>query len=176
MGRVASVDVVLTTSPALGLPVTVVRSQKRQRSSSARLVDGRIVIRVPAWFSVAQEDEVVRELVRKVERRHASASIDLTKRAASLARELGLPVPAEIRWVDNQGARWGSCTPRAGSIRISSRLSKAPAYVLDFVIVHELAHLVEHGHTTAFHAIVDRYPKAERAKGYLEAIGLSPET
>jgi predicted metal-dependent hydrolase len=166
---------VLTSSPALGLPVTVVRSDRRTRSSSARVVDGRIVVRVPAWFSAAQEDEVVRELVRKVERRHVAADIDLDQRAAALARQLGLPTPAEIRWVDNQGARWGSCTPSVGTIRISSRLSKVPAYVLDYVIVHELAHLVEHGHTPAFHAIVDAYPKAERAKGYLEAIGLVEE-
>jgi hypothetical protein len=163
---------VIDRSPALGLPVTVVRSDRRNRSSSARLVDGRIVIRVPSWFNADQEAEVVRELVRKVERRHASADVDLPTRARRLGHSYGLPEPAEIRWVDNQGARWGSCTPGTGAIRISSRLSRVPDYVLDYVIVHELAHLVELGHTPRFHALVDRYPRAERAKGYLEAVGL----
>jgi predicted metal-dependent hydrolase len=72
--------------------------------------------------------------------------------------------------VDNQHARWGSCTPGDGSIRLSTRLQGMPSWVLDYVLVHELAHLIEAGHTRAFWAWVDRYPRAERAKGYLEGV------
>ena len=43
-----------------------------------------------------------------------------------------------------------------------------PGWVVDYVLVHELAHLLEAGHTPAFWAWVDRYPQAEKAKGYLE--------
>ena len=45
-----------------------------------------------------------------------------------------------------------------------------PAWVIDYVLVHELAHLIEAGHTPAFWAWVDHYPKAERAKGFLEGV------
>jgi predicted metal-dependent hydrolase len=75
-----------------------------------------------------------------------------------------------VRWVDNQRTRWGSCTPRDRSIRLSTRLQGMPGWVVDYVMVHELAHLLEAGHTEAFWRMVDRYPKAERAKGYLEGV------
>ena len=64
--------------------------------------------------------------------------------------------------------RWGSCTDVDRSIRISDRLRHMPEYVLDYVIVHELAHLIEIGHTKAFYQLEARYPDVERASAYLE--------
>ncbi|HYA45213.1 MAG TPA: M48 family metallopeptidase, partial [Acidimicrobiales bacterium] len=95
-------------------------------------------------------------------------------RVRRLAAALGLPIPSEVRWVDNQVWRWGSCTPGAGVVRISSRLAKEPLWVLDYVLVHELAHLRVRGHSKAFWALVNRYPLAERARGFLIARGLEP--
>jgi predicted metal-dependent hydrolase len=48
----------------------------------------------------------------------------------------------------------------------------SPGYVLDYVIVHELAHLVEHGHGPKFKDLEDRFPQRERAEGFLEAMSL----
>ena len=79
----------------------------------------------------------------------------------------GLAMPESVRWVDNQRSRWGSCTPGDRTIRLSSRLQGMPAWVIDYVLIHELAHLLEPGHDAKFWAWVDRYPQAERAKGYL---------
>ena len=76
-------------------------------------------------------------------------------------------MPESVRWVENQSTRWGSCTPGERTIRISSRLQHMPQWVVDYVIVHELAHLVETHHNERFWAWVDNYPQAERAKGYL---------
>ena len=76
-------------------------------------------------------------------------------------------MPDSVRWVDNQHARWGSCTPGERSIRLSSRLQGMPSWVVDYVIVHELAHLFEPGHDEAFWSWVGRYPHADKAKGYL---------
>ena len=67
----------------------------------------------------------------------------------------------------NQQQRWGSCSPGDRSIRLSERLQGMPAWVVDYVLVHELAHLLEHGHDAKFWAWVDRYPRSERARGYL---------
>jgi len=66
--------------------------------------------------------------------------------------------------------RWGSATPADGSVRISERLRETPSWVLDYVLVHELAHLVEPGHTPAFWSLVRRYPRSERAIGYLHGL------
>jgi predicted metal-dependent hydrolase len=65
--------------------------------------------------------------------------------------------------------RWGSCTPATRSIRISNRLAPFPSWVLDYVIVHELAHLSVPDHSRAFWTLVERFPKAERARGFLVA-------
>jgi predicted metal-dependent hydrolase len=65
--------------------------------------------------------------------------------------------------------RWGSCTPSQSTIRISTRLAPFPDWVVDYVIVHELAHLEVSGHNDDFWRLVHRYPKAERAIGYLIA-------
>lgn len=151
--------------------VEVVRSRRRRRTVSAREVDGVVRVSVPATMSKAEEAKWVRELVDRLERRASTAHVDLEARAALLARRYRLPLPASVRWVDNQRARWGSCTPEDSTIRISSRLVREPDWVLDYVLVHELAHLVEPGHGPAFRALVDRYPRAERARGWLMAKG-----
>ncbi len=159
--------------PADAASVRVIRSKKRHKTSSARMVDGVVEVRIPAWLSAAQAESTVNDLVARLQKRDALAlsTDDLTARAGRLARRYNLPTPTSIRWVSNQNKRWGSCTPSTGHIRISSRLRKAPAYVIDYVIVHELAHLVEAGHGSAFRAIEDRFARRERAIGFLEAMG-----
>ena len=128
---------------------------------------------IPARMSANEEHEWVSKMVGRMERRRSADRIDLARRARSLARAHDLPVPATIRWVGNQEWRWGSCTPSDGTIRISSRLAKEPAWVLDYVIVHELAHLSVAGHGPRFWRLVERYPLAERARGFLMARGLA---
>ena len=153
------------------LEVEVVRSAKRRKSVSARIVDGRIVVRMPQWMTKAQEHEYVDDMIAKLERQHTAKAVDLPARAAELARRYDLPTPRSIRFVGNQKSRWGSCSPSSREIRISDRIASFPGWVLDAVIVHELAHLVEANHGPRFKAIVARYPLAERATGYLIAKG-----
>jgi predicted metal-dependent hydrolase len=154
------------------MDVEVFRSAKRRKTVSARQVGDVLQIRIPARMSKAEEARWVGEMVRRFERRAASSAVDLEERAALLADRHDLPTPASIRWVDNQSSRWGSCTPSERSIRISSRISSFPLWVVDFVVVHELAHLVEFGHGPRFKALVARYALAERATGFLIAKGL----
>ncbi|HEX7095838.1 MAG TPA: M48 family metallopeptidase [Acidimicrobiales bacterium] len=151
------------------LPVRVIRSPRRRRTVHAQLVNGEILVRVPARMSKREEARYVRELVERIEKREQRSALDLDSRARELARRYGLPAPASVRFVDNQRSRWGSCTIDTREIRLSSRLASFPTWVLDYVIVHELAHLVVADHSPKFHALVDRYPKAERARGYLIA-------
>lgn len=150
----------------------MIRSPRRRKTVQARKVGGVLRVSIPATMSTADEQRHVAEMVRRMERRSESSVIDLAGRAAGLASAHGLPRPVSIRWVDNQEWRWGSCTPCDGTIRISARLAAEPAWVLDYVIVHELAHLVVAGHGPAFWRLVERYPRTERARGFLMARGL----
>lgn len=151
------------------MPVEVIRSDRRRKSVSARIVDGRVVVRMPRWMTKAQEAEYVQAMVEKLERQHHAGTVDLPERARTLARRYDLPEPRSIRWVSNQARRWGSCTPSTGEIRISDRIAGFPSWVVDAVIVHELAHLVHLHHTPEFWELANRYPRTERAYGYLIA-------
>lgn len=154
------------------MEVEVVRSPRRRKTVQARQVGGVLRVSIPAAMSVAEEQRHVAEMVRRMRRRTESALVDLPTRAAALARTHGLPTPTSVRWVDNQESRWGSCTPVDGTIRLSTRLAAEPPWVLDYVIMHELAHLVVAGHGPRFWALVERYPRTERARGFLMARGL----
>lgn len=151
------------------MEVVVVRSARRRKTVSAQVVDGVVRISVPDNLPPEEEARHVEALRRRMERRQAAELVDLEARAATLASRYGLGRPASIRWVGNQELRWGSCTPGDRTIRISTRLAGEPAWVLDYVIVHELAHLTVPGHGPAFERLVGRYPRAERARGFLEA-------
>jgi predicted metal-dependent hydrolase len=162
--------------PVDGAPVVEVRrSRRRRRTVAAYREDGKVVVLLPARFTRAEEQEWVATMLARLERserRRRPSDTALAKRAADLsARYLdGLPDPLVVRWVDNQNSRWGSCTPSDRSIRLSTRLRGMQGWVIDYVLVHELAHLIEGGHTAAFWGWVDRYPRAERAKGFLEGV------
>lgn len=149
--------------------VEVTRSTRRRKTVGAHLVGGVLRIALPSWMSRAEEAHWVREMSGRFQRKMSADRLRLDERAATLARRHDLRVPSTIRWADDMRSRWGSCTPSEGTIRISTRLATFPDWVIDYVIVHELAHLDVLGHTADFWQLVYRYPKAERAIGYLIA-------
>lgn len=149
--------------------VEVVRSARRKRTVGAELRGDVLRIAIPSWMSAAEEARWVAKMSAGFRRKLSSERIDLTERAATLARRHRLPRPREIRWADDMSSRWGSCTYSTASIRISNRLAAFPDWVIDYVIVHELCHLEVRGHGPEFWQLVQRYPKAERAIGYLIA-------
>ncbi|TCJ31230.1 M48 family metallopeptidase [Nocardioides jejuensis] len=159
----------------MGTPeVEVRRSKQRRRTIAARLEGNRVIVMIPSSLSKAQEklevERIVKRLLSRTERAKRSTDVDLMKRAKQLSDTYlgGLAKPDSVRWVSNQRSRWGSCTPGERTIRLSDRLHDMPRWVVDYVLVHELAHLIEAGHTDEFWAWVSNYPQAEKAKGYLE--------
>jgi hypothetical protein len=149
----------------------VVRSARRKKTIEAKLVDGVLRVYVPASLTPEEEQHWVEDMRARIARKIQSERLDLSARAAALARACGLPQPEQIVFSDRQHRRWGSCTPSGRRIRISRRLAAYPSWVVDYVIVHELAHLVHSNHSAAFWDLVARYPLAERARGYLLAKG-----
>ena len=159
----------------LGLTVEVVRSARRRKTISAHRVADRIVVHVPARMSRAEEAQWVDRMVRRVlagQQRNNLGDDELMQRARVLAdKYLPSPVrPVSIRWVDNQQSQWGSCTPADRTIRLSRRLVGMPDYVVDYVLLHELAHLLVDGHGPQFWAALAGYPRLERARGFLEGV------
>lgn len=140
--------------------------------------DGDVtVVLLPARMSKAEEREWVERMLARLEAREQRTAVKggddaLLARARRLSATYlpGVGDPVSVRWVTNQNSRWASCTPEDRTIRLSMRLRTMPAWVVDYVLVHELAHLREPGHGKAFWALVAAYPKAERARGYLEGV------
>ena len=160
--------------------VEVRRSRKRRRTVAAYREDDKVVVLVPARFTRAEEREWVTTMLARLERsekRRRPSDGALAARAAGLSEKHldGLAKPLTVRWVANQNSRWGSCTPSDRSIRLSTRLQGMPSWVIDYVLVHELAHLIEAGHTPTFWSWVDRFPRAERAKGFLEGVAAASQ-
>ena len=153
--------------------IEVRRSTRRRRTVSAFREGTTIVVAIPARMSKRDEAQVVPEMVAKVERAERKlrpGDSELDERAAKLSKELfgGLARPSSVRWSSQMQQRWGSCTLDDASIRISTRLQGMPRYVLDYVLVHELAHLLEAAHSERFFEFERRFARAERAIGFLE--------
>ena len=154
--------------------VEVRRSARRRRTVSAYREGDRTIVLVPAQLTPAEEEQWVATMLARLAardgRRRPKSDETLLRRAHALsAKHLdGRARPDAVRWVTNQGARWGSCTPADRTIRLSHRLQTMPDWVVDYVLVHELAHLLVADHSPTFWELVARYPLSERARGYLQ--------
>jgi hypothetical protein len=152
-------------------------SKRRKKTSEAKWVAGRIVVSVPAHLSAESRQKTVDWLVERLLTRHQLQSgltdDDLLARAIELSdRYLVGTHPVSVRWVTNQTARWGSCSYYSGHIRVSHRLRVVPEWVLDSVLVHEVAHLTHADHSSAFHKLAGAYPRHKEAGIFLAGYGL----
>ncbi|WP_211323399.1 M48 family metallopeptidase [Amycolatopsis palatopharyngis] len=158
--------------------IEVRRSARRRRTVTAYLDGDTLVVMIPAKMTRKEEEHWVAEMQRKLLRSESKRAAPRSSDAALLARCATLSArylddtvaPASVRWVPPMRTRWASCTPVDRTIRVSERLREVPTWVLDYVLVHELAHLREAGHNARFWRLVGNYPKAERAIGYLEGL------
>lgn len=159
--------------------VEVRRSSRRRRMVSAYREGDTVVVLLPARMTKGEEKHWVAEMLSRLQRSETrrksparTSDEALMARCAELsARYLdALADPVSVRWVPPMRTRWASCTPTEGTIRVSERLRDVPPWVLDYVLVHELAHLLVPGHGRDFWEWVHRYPKTDRAMGYLEGL------
>jgi predicted metal-dependent hydrolase len=191
-GAAQASAVPLTTAD--GAPVVVRRSARRRRTVAAFWENGTAVVAIPAHFSKAQESEWVHRMLEKLRlqgarrsrgegRRRPATDAALAAHAAELSAKYlgGRSAPSSVRWVSNQNSRWGSATPADGTIRLSDKLRSMPQWVIDYVLLHELAHLLVAGHNAAFWRLLEAYPETQRAKAFLEGVafatsrGMSPD-
>jgi predicted metal-dependent hydrolase len=155
-------------------PVRIITSRKRRRTVAARLRSGVLELLVPATMPVAERQHWAEVMSRRLERR-AQRRRPTDQRLHERARKLNQRLfGGALSWnsigfadMDHQ---WGSCTFTDGAIRIAHRAATLPDWVLDYLLVHELVHLVHSDHGAGFHELESRYLLAERAKGYLLAL------
>jgi predicted metal-dependent hydrolase len=162
-------------------PIQIVRSQRRRKSVNAQIRGGVLVVQAPAHLSDADLAPMIDKLQAKLQRKLRpvpQSDDDLEERAQTLNQKYfdGQLRWRSIRYVTNQTKRHGSCSPTNGTIRLSNRLATLPEWVRDYVIMHELAHLLEANHGPQFWKLVNRYPLAERSRGYLMALDLEEQT
>lgn len=158
--------------------VEVVRSPRRRKTITAERLNGKVLVRVPAGMSRREERAWVQRMVARLDQQERTRRLndrgDLERRASRLNRRYfgGRLWWESLRYVANQRERFGSCTPDDRTIRISNRVATMPEWVRDYVVMHELAHLVEPYHSPRFWRLVERYPMTERARGYLFALSM----
>src|SRR5205085_11639352 len=110
-------------------PIEIIRSPNRTRTASARMVDGKLVVRVPEGLPASEErrlvDSLAQRVMHKVQKSEGKLP-DLARRAGELNRRYfgGKLKVREIKWATNQRHRYGSCTPSTGTIRISERVAR----------------------------------------------------
>ena len=156
--------------------IEVRRSARRKKTISAEIVGDALVVLIPERLSRAEEQQWVTLMSARMAERRRRERLNsegaLAAKATELAHRYGLPSPRTIEWVNNQQSRWGSCVVDEQAIKLSLALADYPAWVRDYVIVHELAHLVIPDHSAEFWKLVARYPLSERARGFLIAKGM----
>ena len=162
---------------AQGPKIEVRRSRRRKCTVTAHREGDTVIVSMPAHLSKAEEERWIAEMLHRLQRTETrrrsparNSDAALIARCAELSETylLDKAQPVSVRWVPPMRTRWASCTPADATIRVSERLREVPSWVLDYVLVHELAHLLVPGHGPDFWQLVRNYPRTERAIGYLE--------
>jgi hypothetical protein len=156
-------------------------SARRKKTSEARWEGDRIVVYLPAHLDAATRTSTVDWLVQRLMTRYRFPSTltddELLQRAIDLSERYLLGErPSSVRWVTNQTSRWGSCSYYSGDIRLSHRLCVVPGWVLDSVLVHEVAHLTYPDHSPDFHRLASGYPRHDEAGVFLAGYSLGLST
>ncbi|MHB8154954.1 MAG: M48 metallopeptidase family protein [Candidatus Omnitrophota bacterium] len=160
------------------MEVKIIRSPRRRRSVSARLVNDLLLINAPLMLPQERLDKIVSDFKLKFARKELKTELDKEKNLSDLANILNekyfdnkLKIES-IEYATNQNSRFGCCNYRTAKIRISHKIGLMPKWVRKYVLIHEMAHLIQPNHSRAFWDIVCRYKLTERARGYLMAASI----
>jgi len=161
------------------MEVKITRSRRRKRWVGARLVNDLLLINAPLALSQEHLDKIISDFKLKFARQKLRNELDKDKNLLDLSSALNrqyfdnkLKI-VSIEYSTNQNSRFGCCNYRTAKIRISHKIGLMPKWVRKYVLMHEMAHLIEPNHSRAFWDIVSRYKLTERARGYLMAAGLA---
>lgn len=157
--------------------ITIIRSKRRRKTIQTKYADGRLWIYLPFGMNPKEEEKWIKKMIERNEQWAKKKTFKksdswLMHRAQELNKKyFNGSLQFSIKFVLNQNTRYGSCTSVDRSIRISERVKTMPSWVQNYIIIHELAHLIYPDHSKKFWDKVHQYKYAERAIGYLIAIG-----
>ncbi|VVB97450.1 Uncharacterised protein [uncultured archaeon] len=160
------------------MEVKVIRSPDRKKTIQGRMVGETLIVHIPLGMHREEERKIIEEMKEKIEKKRQRKQINkndyLIKRFTGFNNEFfqGKLKVNSIQFVTNQECVNGSCTPNKRTIRLSHKLLEMPKWVLDYVIMHEMTHLVHPNHSKEFWAKVGEYQYTERARGFLMAKGM----
>lgn len=161
--------------------VKVIRSNRRKKTAGARLYGGTLYVYVPRNMAEKELRQMITRFTARFEKNLMGKRLNSAAQLRRVAEELnaryfgGSLMIDGIQYVTDQTSKFGCCNCQTRMIRISHKVAQMPDWVRDYVVMHEICHLREHGHDKAFWELVGRYPLAERAKGFLMAKGLEPD-
>jgi predicted metal-dependent hydrolase len=129
---------------------------------------------VPDSMPQAERERWAEAMRKRLERR-LQRSLPNDERLEHRARALNDRLfGGGLRWTSigfgEMKNQWASCAFTVGEIRVANRAARLPGWVVDYLLVHELAHLQHSDHGAGFHELENRYELTERAKGYLMAL------
>lgn len=156
----------------------VIRRRNRRKTISARIIKDVMYVYVPNNISDDNLRKVIDNFKQRFEKQRLKRQLNKEQDLKAIAEGLNKKYFSGklqlnlVKYVTDQYSKFGCCNYHTRSIRISHRVSHMPDWVRDYVLVHELAHLIEPNHSQAFWKIVSGYELSERARGYLIAKGL----
>ncbi len=163
------------------MEIKIIRSPKRRRTVSAKMVNDCLIVSAPLRLSEENLTKIVSDFKLKFEKKKLKEELDRNQPLASIAAALnkryfnGELEINSIEYVTDQNTKYGCCNYNKGHIRISHKVGLMPKWVRDYVLIHELAHLIVPNHSKDFWDIVYRYKFAERARGFLYAVGFDKD-
>ena len=158
--------------------IEVIRTKRRRKTIGAHMVNDVMHVRAPQHISELALQKLINDFKFRFQKQLLKKKLNKEKDLEIVAQELnrkyfdGVLIINSIEYVTGQSSKFGCCNYSTCSIRISHKIAAMPDWVRDYVLVHELAHLLEPNHSRSFWNIVSRYKLAERARGYLMAMGL----
>ena len=142
--------------------------KEKEAKPSIRLDHRRIILTVRPGSNRSRREEVIHEWHKSL--LHGALPALIRKWEA----KLGVKVAGYF--LQRMKTKWGSCNHRAGNIRLNTELVKKPRDLLEYVVVHEMIHLVVPTHSAHFLALMTRhYPGWQEARAELNELPLAAE-
>ena len=160
------------------MEIKVIRSSDRKKTVQAKMVGETLHVYLPLGMHREEERKIIERMKEKIDKKLQKKQINKDDYLIKKFHEFNIKYFQErlkvnsIEFVANQTKMRGSCTPNKCTIRLSHKLLEMPKWVLDYVIMHEMTHLVHPNHSKAFWTKVGEYKYTERARGFLMAKGM----
>lgn len=154
--------------------IEVIKSDKRKKTVHAKIIDEKLQIFLPSTISKKEENYWIEKMKKRCMNKRKKQLLNTNSKLREYAEEINKKffegkLEFDIEFVTNQNTRFGSCTSENKTIRISDKISDMPKWVQNYIILHEMTHLIYRDHSDNFWKKVNEYKYSERAKGFLIA-------